>query len=171
LIKTIKTISVSGFVICLLIMYMTRHGISGIREFDPSFRLLDMRFQYSSETIQQTFEKIHDGGRLAYKKYLLLDFIFIAFFFITMLTISDAVLVSSHAKIIIFIVCGLRALFDILENVLLLHMLDQYPIFNQLLAKLSSNFTSLKFIMLYLWLMTIVFQAVIHGINLIKRYL
>lgn len=67
MIKTIKTISVSGFVICLLIMYMTRHGISGIREFDPSFRLLDMRFQYSSETIQQTFEKIHDGGRLAYK--------------------------------------------------------------------------------------------------------
>ncbi|NLJ87977.1 MAG: hypothetical protein GX327_04230 [Epulopiscium sp.] len=169
MIRTIKTISVLGFLICLLIMYMTDHGIPGIRKYDPSFRLLDMHFHYSSETVKETFDKISEGGRIAYKTYLLLDFIFIVFFLITMFTISDVVLISSQLKIIICTVCGLRALFDVLENILLLRMLGQYPLFNDNLAKICPWLTSFKFIMLYIWLIVILSQTVICGLKSIKR--
>ena len=169
--RTIKLIGVLGFVICLLVMYMTDHGIRGIQIFDRSFRLLDMRFHYSSEIVKQTFEQISEGGRIAYQKYLMLDFIFIVCFLVTMITITDAVLVSPHVKTILYIVCGLRALFDVFENILLLRMLGQYPVFNETLATICSWITTFKFIMLYIWLMSIAMQAVVFGVNSIRRYL
>jgi hypothetical protein len=152
-------------------MYMTDHGIRGIQTFDHSFRLLDMCFHYSSETVKQTFEQISEGGRKAYQKYLVLDFIFIVCFLITMITISDAVLVSPHIRTFFYIVCGLRALFDVFENILLLCMLGQYPVFNNTLATICSWFTTFKFIMLYIWLLSISMQAVVFGVNSLRRFL
>lgn len=161
----IKVIGVLGFVICLLVMYMTNHGIRGIQMFDRSFRLLDMRFHYSSEMVKQTFEQISEDGRIAYQKYLILDFIFIVCFLITMITISDTALVSPHFRTILYIVCGLRALLDVFENILLLRMLGQYPVFNETLATICSWITTFKFIMFYIWLISIAMQAIVFGAN------
>lgn len=167
--RVFKIIGILGLVICIFIMYFTDHGIRGIQKFSPSFRLLDMRFHYSSETVSQTFNQIGEGGRAAYQKLLVLDFFFILFLLITMITISSAVPLSLQSKSILYIVCGLRALFDILENILLLNMLGQYPVFNQTIAKMCSWITTLKFSMLFIWLIVIAFQASMLGINLIKR--
>jgi hypothetical protein len=168
-VRTIKIIGVLGFVICLLVMYMTNHGIRGIQNFDRDFRLLDMRFHYSSEIVKQTFEQISAGGRGAYQRYLILDFVFILFFLATMITVSDAIPVSLSVKIALFIVCGLRALLDILENILLLRMLGQYPVFNEAMASVCSRITTFKFIMLYLWLVFILMHIVISGVISIRR--
>lgn len=154
-----------------MIMYMTDHGIRGIQTFDRSFRLLDMRFHYRSKLVKQTFEQISEGGRIAYQKYLVLDFIFIVCFLVIMISISDAVIVSPHVKTILYIVCGLRALFDVFENILLLHMLGQYPTFNKTLATICSWITTFKFIMLYIWLLSIVMQAIVFGVNSVRRHL
>jgi hypothetical protein len=152
-------------------MYMTDHGIRGIQKFDSSFRLLDMRFHYNSDIVKQTLEQISESGRLAYKKYLLLDFIFIIFLFVTMISISDIALVPPYVRNLLYFVCGLRALFDVFENILLLRMLGQYPVFSQITATICSWITTLKFIMLYIWLLFIVIQAMVHGTNLIRRFL
>jgi hypothetical protein len=150
---------------------MTDHGIRNIQTFDSSFRLLDMRFHYNSKIVNQTFEQISEGGRIAYQKYLVLDFIFIVCFLVIMISISDALITSPHVKTILYIVCGMRALFDVFENVLLLYMLGQYPIFNKTLATICTWITTFKFIMLYIWLLSIVIQAVVYGANLIRRSL
>ena len=150
--RAIKIISFLGFLACLMVMYTTDHGVPGIKKFDPSFRLLDMRFHYSSEIVKQTFERIGEAGRRAYQKYLVLDFVFIAFFLITMITITNAVPAPSYIRTVLYILCGLRAFFDVFENILLLHMLGQYPVFNDTLATICSWITTLKFIMLYIWL-------------------
>lgn len=171
MVRTIKVIGVIGFTACLLVMYMTDHGIRGIQKYDHTFRLLDMRFHYSIETVKQTFKQISKGGRIAYQKYLVLDFIFIVFFLVTMITLSDAILVSPYVRAILYIVCGLRALFDVFENIFLLRLLGQYPVFDETLATICSWFTTFKFIMLYIWLLSIVMQAVVCGINSLKRYL
>ncbi|MDF2886598.1 MAG: hypothetical protein K0R23_983 [Lacrimispora sp.] len=63
-------------------------------------------------------------------------------------------------KIILFIVCGLRAIFDITENILLLTMLGRYPVFSKFIATLCSWFTTFKFIMLYIWLLFIAMQTI-----------
>jgi hypothetical protein len=151
-------IGVLGFVICLLIMYRTNHGIRGIQKFEPNFRLLDMRFHYNKEIIKQTFEQIEVGGRMAYQRFLMLDFIFIVFFLMTMISLSDTLRVSSSIKIILYMACILRALFDIFENILLLHMLGQYPVLNSVLATTCSWITTFKFIMLYIWLIALGIQ-------------
>ncbi|WMJ89344.1 hypothetical protein [Anaerocolumna sp. MB42-C2] len=171
MIKLIRVIGIFGFLICLLVMYMTGHGIRSIQTFDSSFRLLDMRFHYSSETVKQTFEQIQKGGRIAYQKYLVLDFIFILCFLITMVTLSDAVHMSPEIKTFLYILCVLRALFDVFENILLLHMLKQYPVFSKITATICSWFTTLKFVMLYIWLLTIITHTIICGIKSIRKYL
>jgi hypothetical protein len=167
MIKIMKLFGLLGFIICLLIMYTTNHGIRDIQRFDRSFRLLDMRFHYNHETVRQTFEQIGEGGRKAYQRFLLLDFIFIICFFIVMLTITDAVFVDSYYRGIIYILCILRALFDISENLLLLHMLAKYPVFNEALASICSWFTTLKFIVLYIWLLLTAVHAIIQAVRLI----
>lgn len=155
-----KIMGICGFITCLFIMYGTNHGIRGIQLYNRSFRLLDMQFHYSNESVRQTFEQISKGGRSAYQKFLMLDFIFIICFLITMFTITDTVFASSNIKIILFIVCGLRAIFDITENILLLTMLGRYPVFSKFIATLCSWFTTFKFIMLYIWLLFIAMQTI-----------
>lgn len=164
MLKVIKIIGAIGFVFCLSIMYMTEHGIRGIQKYEPSFRPLDMRFHYSSETVKQTFNEICEGGRIAYRNFLVLDFIFIACFLIIMLTISGAVFILPIVRNTLYVVCISRALFDILENTLLLFMLVRYPVFNDTWAIICSWFTTLKFIMLYIWIMAVIVQLFIHGI-------
>lgn len=159
--EKIKLIGILGFVLCLFIMYATPHGIRGIQKFDSTFRLLDMQFHYNSKIVKQTFERIHEDGRNAYKKYLLLDYIFIMCFFITMIGITDLFFVSPKVRTILFILCGLRALFDILENTLLLYMLHKYPVFKPNLAAFCSWITTFKFVMLYLWFGIIALQVIL----------
>lgn len=154
-----KIAGIAGVIICLVLMYATDHGIPGIQKFDRTFRLLDMRFHYNSEAVQQSFEQIGVGGRTAYRKFLILDFAFIACFLVTMLTITRASVPFPLMRTIIYVVCVLRAIFDILENCLLLSMLTRYPVFSTTAANLCSWFTTLKFIMLYLWLLVLVAQC------------
>ncbi len=168
--RVIKAIGVFGFVACLLIMYLTNHGIRGIQTFDSSFRLLDMRFHYSIEDVKQTFEQLSEGGRIAYQKYLVLDFVFILFFFITMVTISDAISAPQNVRVILYVMCGLRALLDIAENILLLHMLGHYPVFCETLATICSWFTTFKFIMLYIWLLSILIHFVVDIVKPLTRF-
>jgi hypothetical protein len=139
--------------------------------YNRSFRLLDMQFHYSSDTVRQTFEQINAGGRSAYQKFLVLDFIFIICFLTTMVTITDAVFGSPHVRTILYVVCGLRAFFDVVENKLLLRMLGQYPVFNETTVTICSWFTTFKFIMLYIWLLSIATQTIIYGVHSIRRNL
>lgn len=169
MVRIIKIIGALGFVTCLLVMYLTNHGIRGIQIYAPDFRLLDMRFHYDSETVRQTFEQISEGGRRAYQKYLMLDFVFILCFLAVMITVSDAIPASRSVQTGLYILCVLRALFDVFENILLLRMLGQYPAFDKAMASLCSRITAIKFIMLYTWLVFIVIYTIGHGVSSIRR--
>lgn len=156
MVKVTKVVGIAGLIICLLLMYTTDHGIPGIKKFDSAFTLLDMRFHYNSEAVQQCFEQIGAGGRTAYLSILILDFVFIACLLITMLTITKAAVTLPRIRTTLYIVCVLRAILDILENCFLLSMLNRYPVFSTSAANLCSWFTTFKFIMLCLWLLVLV---------------
>lgn len=143
-----------GVFICLMIMYTTRHGIPGIRKYDKNFRLLDMQFHYTGDTVYRTFEKIGPEGRKAYRNFWILDFIFITCLLIVMLTISVSVNMDVPSKYVVVLIwlCLLRAIFDILENCILLHLAHRFPVKKNLLATICSYITTCKFIALYVWL-------------------
>lgn len=165
MIKIIKIIGVSGFFLCLMLMYGSNHGIKRIRKYDSSFRLLDMRFHYNSREVLQVFDTIGNEGRIAYQNFLILDFVFIVCLLISMLTVTYVIFEQPVIQKIFMMVCILRAIFDILENILLYRLLSHYPEFHPNMAWLCSWFTTIKFIMLYTWVLGILVKA---GIRWLK---
>ena len=137
----IQTIGIVGFLICLALMYLTDLGVRGIRRYDSSFHSPDMKFHYSVKQVMETFERIGETGRLIYQKYLILDCLFTLFFLIVML---------------LFAVCVLRAIFDLLEIGFLIKVLKKYPEINKSILKWCSYFTTTKFLCLYLWIAVLI---------------
>ena len=158
--KAIKVFGFAGFVVCLIIMYTTDYGIQGMQKYDPDFRLPDMQFHYDAEVIHDTFENIGNFGREAYQNFLLLDFAFILCFLFIMITITNNVFPYPKSKTIFLWICIFRALFDILENSLLLIMLNSYPVFHYTLAAMCSWITTLKFAALYIWMFGIILRFI-----------
>src|SRR5262249_3056909 len=140
--KIIQVIGITGFILCLAMMQMTRYGERGIRKYDASFRLPDMQFHYSAGFIGKTFERIGEKGRAAYRRYLILDFCFIACFLITMLTITGTLDVPWTVRHILYAVCVLRALLDVVENTSFLILLSHYPRIDKNLAAVCSWITT-----------------------------
>lgn len=166
MLKIISMIGNAGFFICLFIIYATKHGIKGIRKYNTSFQLLDMRFHYKKWEVYQTLGALEEAGRNAYLRYIVLDFIFISCFLILMITVSTKVVVWPNVKMILIFLCVLRALFDILENICIILMLTYYPVMIDKWGELCGWFTTFKFIMLYTWLFTLL---LIFGIDFRKK--
>lgn len=168
--KFVKIAGIIGFLLCPCIMYMTNLGVRGIRKYDPSFQSPDMNFHYSVGQITQTFEKIGESGRAIYQKYLFLDFIFTLCFVIVMLTITDFLFTGTIIRNCLYVVCVLRAVFDTLENIFLLIVLRNYPITNVPMITLCSYFTSIKFVLLDIWIFALIIQIALSGLIKIKAY-
>lgn len=152
----ITLLTIGGFLGSLFIMYNTEHGIPGIKKYDQEFKLLDMRFRYNSNILYNTFEIIGKEGRNAYKKYLIVDFIFIFFFLVLKLLISFKITNSPFILYILIFFVVIRAVFDIIENTILIFLLNISPKKNYFWARICSWVTTFKFIALYLWLISIV---------------
>lgn len=166
--KFVKLVGIIGFLMCLFIMYMTNLGVHGIQKYDPSFQSPDMKFHYSIGEITQTFDKIGGAGRAIYQKYLYLDCVFTLCFVIVMLTITSWLFTGTLIRNFMFVVCILRALFDILENIFLIIVLRNYPTANVSMITLCSYFTSIKFIFLYIWIFVLIIQIALFGLAKIK---
>lgn len=166
--KFIQVVGITGFLICLFIMYMTNLGVRGIRKYDPGFQSPDMQLHYSAASITDTFEKIGANGRAIYRKYLFLDCAFTLFFLIVMVTITGFLFTETLARNLMFAICIFRAIFDILENSLLLIILRNYPVINKPLITICSAFTTIKFVLLYIWILALIFNVILLGFQKLK---
>jgi pheromone shutdown protein TraB len=145
-----------GFFLCLFIMYGSNHGINGIRKYDENFKLLDMQFRYNSNKVFYTFEKLGIDGRNAYYNYVILDYFFIICFFIVMFAITQRFVQNDILRRVLITFTLLRGIFDVLENILLILLMKQYPTQNILLANVCSWATTIKFTVMFLWILGIV---------------
>lgn len=158
MIIVITILGIIGFIICLFLMYRTNHGIPGIQRFDSEFRLLDMRFRYTSEDLYITFERILEEGRTAYRNYLILDYCFIACFLIVMIAISQKVVPNGGLRYALIVFSIVRAILDVTENTILIVLLNNYADQYIVLATVCSWITTFKFIALYLWMACIAYS-------------
>lgn len=166
--KFFQIIGITGFFICLAIMYMTNLGVRGIRVYDPAFQSPDMKFHYSAGQVTQAFEQIGNEGRTIYQKYLILDSAFTLCFLISMVTITNLLFTGSLARNFLLAVCIFRAIFDILENSFLLIVLKSYPDINKPMLIICSYFTTIKFVLLYIWILVIIIQLGLLGVQKLK---
>ena len=154
--QIIKYIGILGFVITLFIMYATKYGLPGIRQYNKEFKPVDMKFFYKSSLLYETFEEIGEDGRKAYFGYFIIDSFLAGFMLIVMVMITDLLMHDPDVHYLVYLTAGLKALFDILENCLCLYLLHIYPAKNNIAAFFAPCTTMLKFIMLYLWLLAVV---------------
>ncbi len=153
----ILLLAVLGFIFSLYLMYRTDHGIPGIQKYDKDFRLLDMRFRYDSKVVYDTFNSIGNKGMKLYKKYLAVDYFFILCFLIIMVAISNLILPNTLYNNLLIILAFSRAVFDVIENTIIIVLINQYPDKKIKLANICSWSTTFKFVSLYLWIVGIVF--------------
>lgn len=145
-------ISGIGLIITLGIMYGTPWGIPGITQFDSHFKLLDMQFSYSLETVTQMLNHIGVEGIQHYLSYLGVDMIFIIMLVIFQTNIS-CVAADKVPNLRIWLVCFAigRMVFDFMEDGIIARMLNGIIPINTYNVRTASICTSFKFIMLYLW--------------------
>lgn len=156
MITIIVTLGFIGFFVSLAIMYGTNHGIPGIQKYSPGFRLLDMRFRYNGDSIYQAFNELGIEGMTAYKSFLCLDFCFITCFLVVMLFISyKLVPTRNYMTYTLMGLAVIRALLDVLENILLLILIHTYPVQHQVLGEICSWATTFKFVALFAWLICV----------------
>jgi len=155
LIHIIKWLGIAGFIICLAIMYTTDHGIRGLRKHDADFTLLDMRFRYTAADVNDTFTKLGEAGRIAYRNFWILDFVFIACFLIVQIALVHRIDMNATARNALIVLSAIRAAFDSTENGILLHLIGKYPTADRQAATLCSRITTSKFIILYVWILAV----------------
>ena len=142
MLNIIKYIGIIGFFVCLIIMYATNHGIRSIRKYDADFKLLDMQFHYTADNVNESFNKLGSDGRSAYRNYWILDFFFIACLLIVMIAIVGVISMTDWVKNVLIILAVSRAVFDAIENSILLYLIGKYPIQNNSLATICSWITT-----------------------------
>ncbi len=161
----VTVLGVIGFFISLILMEFSNLGVRGIQQYDPGFRLLDMRFRYDANTMYQTFDQIGRLGQKSYQHYLFLDYGFIVCFLIVMLALSFWVTTDPRQRNILIALASARALCDILENTLLIGLINSYPQQQMFLATVCSWMTTIKFVFMFLWAGMFVFSWGAHFIK------
>lgn len=153
--KLFRAIAILLFVVSLLIM----------RIYEPQFRALssgagtlDMRFHYNTAETYKLLDTLSVEGRLLYIRILLIDFVFIVSFalvqnFILKFIMGKILLKTGLRKLLA--ISYLRGLSDIIEDISLLILIKEFPSKIPGLITFSSFFTTLKFIFLGLWLISI----------------
>ena len=145
----------------LVSLYFVEAGFCGsgvVAEYNGGFGTVDMK-SYNVETVQSALSPMSEEGISVYKLYYLMDFVFILFFGIFQLMVTNAVFSfknSMPVKIIIFGVPVLRGICDIIENIILLTTLYTYPSINETAISVSAKFTMVKLMCVKVWVLIII---------------
>lgn len=165
--KFLKLIIYVCFVFTLFLVEATNVGEMGLKKYSSSFEIFDMMFKYNSDFVYSALSALTEQGIHHYIKLLFVDLIFIISFCYVQYDLTKIIIKKAKQKYkMIFVFVLLRACCDIIENLLLLIILFNYPAQISYLVFLSSTFTSIKFISLGFWIMSIV---VIIFLNLFQK--
>ena len=111
----------------------------------------DTRLRSTPDALYQTFALAGDE-RPRMRRYWLLDFGFIACFWVVMIAIGQNVSQGNMTfTLLMLIAATARALLDVTENILLLALYRAYPTRNDRLAQIACTVTTVKFVFLFLW--------------------
>jgi hypothetical protein len=119
---------------------------------------LDMRFGYSVNDVLELFTNLGADGRFVYARYFCVDFVFIASFAIVqndlLKLIMGKTMLSGKWRALLAI-AYIRALFDAVENIIILCLIFNFPAIPPLAVTAASAITRLKFVALGLWMLAI----------------
>lgn len=145
-----KLISVLFVLTMIVYVVMLTYSIPAVSAFAPEFPLFDLSptgysLSYASELLNSLGE---DGRHLYLFTQLPLDFIYPALFSITyslMLVWLCGKLFNKNSKIYYFLLVPfLAGIFDYIENIFIIRMINSFPDIQEITVKVASTFTILK---------------------------
>ncbi len=174
--KKVTFFRIIVFTICfaaLFFMEFFKIGDAGFKEYSGGVGTPDMQFGYRPEWLFDNINTLGSEGRLFYLRFLLFDFIFIISFAFTQAEIikiiMGKVLLSGKWRYAISL-SYLRGIFDAVENILLLIILNSYPTHLNGIATIAGISTKLKFISLALWIVSTLVVFIVRKLaNASKR--
>lgn len=144
-------------IICFLVTFywveFSPWGNSGIAKYNMGYGTFDMK-SYNTDIVTNILSTMEEEGFRIYKLYLLGDFLFaIAFCLLQTLLLLLVWNFISDKKIYPWfsLIPILRSLADIVENMLLLITLNNWPTYNDGIITISSYFTKMKLFMIGVW--------------------
>lgn len=157
----------------LMVFLVFAVSLLAMQLYERSFRLysdgasiLDMRFHYSPADVYRLFDALGTSGRLIYTRILMIDFAFIASFALLQIMIMKTIMGQELLKSgfrRLMVLPYLRGFADIVEDISLFILLKSFPAIKPQLANISSLITTLKFIFLALWIISILLIVLIKN--------
>lgn len=139
-------------IIILIVMYVTPVGVPGITQYFNDFKLLDMQFNYSADTVSMMLENIGVKGIQHYLYYFIVDFFFIVILLNIQMLLSKVCKINK-IRIALYILAVERCCLDLLEDILLSLILKGILSLN--IVSIASVITSFKLICLIVWIFLI----------------
>ena len=132
------------------------------------FHMPDMRFHYSADGLYAMLESVGAENLPLLRRYWRLDYGFIVCFLGVMLSIDlniDGPATTLY--VLMGIAATLRALLDVLENILLLRLYRAYPDRRNRTARFAGFVTSVKFLCLYAWVILLFYKLFARAFGII----
>ncbi len=156
------------FVFLLIFIERGPWGSEEVAKYNQGYGTFDMK-SYNPNVVYSVLDQMEAGGFDAYKKYFICDNLFIVVFCIFQLLLQSYVFQWSKSKWLhraLYIVPVARMLFDLIENITLAHILQEYPLRLDSLVIFSSIATKAKLYFVGLWPLVMISGIVIY---IIKR--
>lgn len=141
-----------GMALFYALMDFSRKSPRRLRVDEHEFHMPDMRFHYSADGLYAMLESVGAENLPLLRRYWRLDYGFIVCFLGVMLSIDLNIDGPATTLYLLMGVAALlRAVFDVLENTLLLRVTRAMPARKYGLAATAGYVTSAKFVCLYAW--------------------
>ena len=160
--------AVSGY-----ILFFTEGGAQTIASGTRSFGAFDLRVSYTPDNIMTVLSAYEGDRQAAFFRYFIYDFIFMFCCAVTMLTITIMINMT-NTKHYIFYRLGVFSasfytIFNAAENMLLMRIINSFPVFTDSDANLSSGCTTMKWIFLGLWAFGTLMFGILTAITQAKQ--
>lgn len=166
--KKLLIYRIAVFTVCVFTLFgmdFFNIGEAGFKTYSGGAGLPEMQFGCDPDRLYHIIGRLGSEGRLFYLRSLLYDFIFIAGFALTQAELMKIFLgkglINGKWRYAVSL-SYLRGFFDIMENILIITILTHYPTGLYLLAELACLSTTLKFIILALWVMAALIAVVMN---------
>ncbi|OPZ93606.1 MAG: hypothetical protein BWY74_01059 [Firmicutes bacterium ADurb.Bin419] len=155
-------ISFATFMFMYFLINLSPFGLSRLVEITGGHSILDMEMKgYSAVRAYEVIDALGEEGRAFYIKYIVpLDFPFPLSYGLFWFTTLTLILKSTGIKLkkpwLLGLIGFCATVFDWLENLIIISLLQTYPKRNNTLANIASIFTQLKFLFFIIILLLII---------------
>ncbi len=142
-----------GVLVCLWCMLNKKNGLyTRLCSLQEGFAMPDLQFRYTTDKLYATLDAVGDEGKRLMIRFWILDFALIFSMFAMMAVVANNVATIPWIAAIMLWSNILRAIADLLEDILLLFACAGYPAKRRAIsAKAASILTAVKWIAAIAW--------------------